>query len=253
MQKFNLYIVEYLNSLPFLKGLELFQEFDVQLSINKAIPSQCASAFYDGLADIALLPIGALQEKNHFIFSDYCIGCDGDVQTVCVFSNKNSLEEIHSISYDEASRTSNLLLEILLCFYWKKNNIQLVAPNESADAKLIIGDAAFQETKQSKLVIDLGEEWKKFTGLPFVFAVWVSNQKLNSSYIQQFNQCFEKGISHISEITDNYKFLSKQIAFDYLTKNISYNFDERKKEALGLFQNYVKLLMPSTKLNSINA
>ena len=70
MQKFNLYIVEYLNSLPFLKALEFFQEFDVQLSINKAIPSQCASAFYDGLADIALLPIGALQEKNHFIFSD---------------------------------------------------------------------------------------------------------------------------------------------------------------------------------------
>ena len=88
MQKFNLYIVEYLNSLPFLKGLELFQEFDVQLSINKAIPSQCASAFYEGLADIALLPIGALQEKNHFIFSDYCNGCDGDVQTVCVFIGK---------------------------------------------------------------------------------------------------------------------------------------------------------------------
>ena len=158
-----------------------------------------------------MLPIGALQEKNHFIFSDYCIGCDGDVQTVCVFSNKNSLEEIHSISYDEASRTSNLLLEILLRFYWKKNNIQLVAPNESADAKLIIGDAAFQETKQSKLVIDLGEEWKKFTGLPFVFAVWVSTGAPDPV------------------------------------------FESRKKEALGLFQNYVKLLMPSTKLNSINA
>ena len=109
------------------------------------------------------------------------------------------------------------------------------------------------ENIDAGVVNDFGEEWKKFTGLPFVFAVWVSNQKLNSSYIQQFNQCFEKGISHISEITDNYKFLSKQIAFDYLTKNISYNFDERKKEALGLFQNYVKLLMPSTKLNSINA
>ena len=253
MQKINLYIVEYLNSLPFLKGLDGYHIDNLLLNINKAIPALCAKAFHSGEADIALLPIGALLENEYSLFSDYCIGCDGHVQTVCVFSNKPSLDEIKTIAFDPASRTSNLLLEILLKYHWKNNDIKLMDPINHTDAKLIIGDAAFIESQNSKTIIDLGAEWKKFTGLPFVFAVWVSKNTLNPKLIEQFNQCFEFGLKQIADISENYKLLSKQIAFEYLTKYISYSFDEKKKQALNLFLYYANELSKSKTVNTFNA
>ncbi len=253
MQKINLYIVEYLNSLPFLRGLNGFHLENILLNINKAIPALCAKAFHTGEADIALLPIGALLDNEYSLFSDYCIGCDGHVQTVCVFSDKSSLDEIKTIALDPASRTSNILLEILVKYHWKNKEIKLLNSVELADAKLIIGDAAFIESQKSKTIIDLGVEWKKFTGLPFVFAVWVSKNTLNPKLIEQFNQCFEYGLKQIADISENYKLLSKQIAQDYLTKYISYNFDEKKKQALNLFLNYANELSKSKTVNTINA
>ena len=126
-------------------------------------------------------------------------------------------------------------------------------PINHTDAKLIIGDAAFIESQNSKTIIDLGAEWKKFTGLPFVFAVWVSKNTLNPKLIEQFNQCFEFGLKQIADISENYKQLSKQIAFEYLTKYISYSFDEKKKQALNLFLNYANELSKSKTVNTFNA
>jgi chorismate dehydratase len=87
---------------------------------------------------------------------------------------------------------------------------------------------------QSKYHYDLGFAWKEMTGLPFVFAAWVSNKKLDDGFINEFNKATQYGMRHLSEIAN----LNKYAHFDmleYYTKFISYQFDNAKKEALERF------------------
>ncbi|MDX1940606.1 MAG: MqnA/MqnD/SBP family protein, partial [Saprospiraceae bacterium] len=84
-------------------------------------------------------------------------------------------------------------------------------------------------------VYDLGEIWMQHTGLPFVFAVWVSNQPLDATFLSQFNQALEQGIAAIPELTF---LIPAQSGFDletYFTKHISYRLDDEKRRALSLF------------------
>lgn len=236
-----IYIVEYLNALPFLHGLESNKEL-LDINIHLEVPSACATAFEQGNADIVLMPIGALINHHAEIISNYCIGCDGTVKTVCVFSNKKSLADIRTIKKDPSSKTSNKLLDILIHFFWKREDIIILDDDvdNNADASLIIGDAAFLARKNHSLIIDLGYEWKKFTTLPFVFAVWISKIALNKKFIEDLNNSLRFGLKQIASISNNYQDIDYKETLDYLTHCISYEFDDRKKEALALYHDYAK-------------
>ncbi len=67
-------------------------------------------------------------------------------------------------------------------------------------AGLVIGDRALQQRKVSPFIYDLGEEWQKFTDLPFVFAAWISNKKLNDNFIDEFNKANVFGLNRIEEV-----------------------------------------------------
>ena len=87
---------------------------------------------------------------------------------------------------------------------------------------------------------DLADAWKELTGLPFVFAVWVSNKKLPKEFIIKFNYALNKGVEEIP----NLKFLLPKLdsGFDldaYFTKYISYELDDLKKQALQIFLEYL--------------
>ena len=110
-QKSKLAMVSYLNSKPFEFGLKNINQDDFE--INMATPAKCASLFANGDVDIALIPVGALTDlKSYEIISDFCIGCDGEVRTVCIFSNIE-LAKCKKLLLDYYSRTSYLLLKIL--------------------------------------------------------------------------------------------------------------------------------------------
>ena len=84
---------------------------------------------------------------------------------------------------------------------------------------------------------DLGEEWLKMTGLPFVFAVWMSNKELSHSFESQFNDLLSSGLKRKAEVIDRYQHLNTD-RFDvgrYLTRSISYELDSSKRKALDLF------------------
>ena len=116
---YRLALVNYLNTLPFMEGLKLITS-ETKLEIFPVIPSQCAVLFEEGKVDISLCPIGALSDLPPYnVWGDYCIGADGDVGTV-MFLSKVPLEEITSVRFDDHSRTSNLLLQILANRYWEK-------------------------------------------------------------------------------------------------------------------------------------
>ena len=96
-----------------------------------------------------------------------------------------------------------------------------------------------EQRKKSSYFCDLGAEWKKYTGLPFVFAALVSNKKLDEDFIAVFNKANLAGLSNIDDVVEENYYPVFNLK-DYYTKYISYNLDDPKKEGLALFLNKLK-------------
>ena len=180
--KYSICIVNYLNTKPFLYGLEKSGLTKV-IDLQKDIPSVCAEKLINGVVDIGLVPAAALPKlDNYQILTDYCIGAVGKVDSVKLFSNV-PLNEIKNILLDYQSQTSVNLVQILCSEFWKINplfiNTTIGFENsiKDNDAAVIIGDRTFIIQNTYPFEYDLAQEWQKFTGLPFVFAVWASKKK----------------------------------------------------------------------------
>ena len=183
--------VSYLNTMPFIYGLKhsnFIKSIDLQLNY----PSLCAEKLLNNEVDIALVPVAIIpQLKNYFLISDYCIGSFGCVDTVCLYSNVD-IREVTKITLDYQSITSVALLKILLKEYWDlkplitKSNPGFENNIKGSNAELVIGDRAFKMNNQYKYIYDLSEIWKEMTGLPFVFATWVSNKIISKKFIKIF-------------------------------------------------------------------
>lgn len=241
MKKLKVTAVSYLNTKPLLYGLvEKGIDKEIELSLN--IPSKCARLLKSGEVDIGLIPVAVIPElEQAHIISDFCIGADGPVQTVSILA-QCPIEEVTHLYLDFHSRTSVQLAQILLREYW---NIapKLIAAEEGYEdqingttAGVMIGDRVFENAHRFAYNYDLPEYWKKHTGLPFVFAAWVSRQPLDDTFINRFNEAMAFGIDHIPQLL----FLLPQPkeGFDlehYFTHNISYALDDKKREALQLF------------------
>ncbi|KAF5271794.1 hypothetical protein FQR65_LT17578 [Abscondita terminalis] len=106
--------------------------------------------------------------------------------------------QISSILLDPQSRTSNGLARILLKYHWKRD-VEIITEGE-ADAYVLIGDRTFGKKGTVPYVYDMGLEWKNFTGLPFAFALWVSNKKLSKSFVEEFNEALKYGVEHAEDV-----------------------------------------------------
>ncbi|NBC05884.1 MAG: ABC transporter substrate-binding protein [Bacteroidetes bacterium] len=241
MEKLNVTAVSYLNTKPLLYGL-LNSPIanDIRLELN--VPSVCAQKLRDGEADLALVPVAIIPEIDRpRIVSDYCIGTVGAVKTVCLYSNC-PIEEAKAIYLDHHSRTSVALTKLLLRDYWKTAP-KLVPAQEGyikqiggRVAGLVIGDRTIGLEKQFRYTYDLGEVWMKHTGLPFVFAAWVSNRPIPGRFQEAFNEAMRQGVAQIPQLM--YLLPSPDPAFDleaYFTRYISYELDEAKRQAMELF------------------
>ncbi len=246
MQKIKISVVSYLNSKPFINGLQhsaLIGKIDLQLDI----PSVCAQKLLDGQVDIGLVPVAVLPLlKEKYIISDYCIGAVGKVASVMLYSDV-PLNEISNVLLDYQSRTSVTLVKVLADNFWqikpKWTSAKADFENEinGATAAVIIGDRTFGIENKYKFSYDLAEEWQKFTGLPFVFACWVSNKQLPPIFISEFNAALKNGLDSrpelIKELQDSKKYPTNIDV--YLNQNIDYDYDTAKKQALELFLSYM--------------
>ena len=243
MTKIRISAISYTNTKPFIFGINNKPELLEYAEIEYDSPSNAALKLISGEADLGIIPVAALPYvPNLELVSDFCIGADGAVNSVFVFSNM-PLESIKTIRLDLQSRTSNNLAKVLEKFYWNKG-IEFISPEspEIADAIVQIGDRTFISRSLYAYKYDLAEEWKSFTGLPFVFAVWAANKKLESKFITLFNDAISFGVSHRKEVIDELSPIAGFDLTDYLLNRLSYTFDERKKEGLSLFLSYLKLL-----------
>lgn len=236
--------VSYLNTKPLIYGFEHGMMKDgIDLIID--YPSNIASMLLENAIDVGLVPVAIIPEmKEHYIISDYCIGSDGAVASVCLFSEA-PLEKIEKVLLDYQSKTSVELLKILVKEYWKINVVFEETKNgyqekiSGTTAALVIGDRALAQRKISPYIYDLGLEWKKFTGLPFVFAAWISNKKLDENFIKEFNKSNASGVNHVMDVADE----NSNDIFDlvkYYTRFISFELNEQKKEGMKLFLEKMK-------------
>lgn len=237
MSKIRISAVSYTNSKPFVYGIEhsdILRKIDLSLDI----PSDCAKKLIEDQADIGLVPVAALlQIPNHKIISDFCIGANGAVNSVFIFSDK-SIDDISMLRLDSESRTSNALAKILLQKHWKNNRVQYINSGK-ADAYVEIGDRTFGKKNEFLFVYDLAEIWKEFTGLPFAFAVWASNKAIPEAFLEEFNAALKLGIDNIPTVI---KALPEQKKIDlgvYLTQNLDYPLTDDKRRAIELFLGYL--------------
>jgi chorismate dehydratase len=185
------------------------------------------------------------------IITDYCIGADGPVKTVLLLSN-TSPDEIDTIHLDYRSRSSVALTRILAREFWHRDitwketgagfDFSGIPDNEGL---VLIGDQCYEMESNYKFRTDLAEEWKRFTGLPFVFACWVSNRELDPDFISSFNQALDYGVNNITGAVEFYREMSimpPEILTRYLSENIEFLLDERKRQAMKLFFKYLDTL-----------
>lgn len=240
MEKIKLGAVSYLNTKPLLYGIKQGEKLLNKIIITEDYPSRISAMLLDGSIDIGLVPVAILPKlKEYFIVSDYCIGACGDVASVCLFSDV-PLHEIKTVLMDYQSETSVALCKILMKGYWNINPSIENTNNEFGEritgttAAIMIGDRALMQRSISKYVYDLAGNWKSFTGLPFVFAAWVANKKIDPAFIFLFNECNKFGIENIDEVIKQENFPLYNL-HTYYTKNISYLLDDEKKKGMDLF------------------
>lgn len=245
LKKIRVGAVSYLNTKPLLYGIKRHPVID-EIELIEDYPSKVAQMLIDDEVDIGLIPVAATLRLNEwYIDSDYCIGSNGAVASVCIFSEV-PIEQVKKVYLDYQSRTSVNLAKILLKEYWEKDVELIDATGEDFRSRLtgstagvIIGDRALEQRSRSKYIYDLGEAWKAHTGLPFVFAAWIANKKLPEDFVAAFNEANAFGLEKIEDVVQGNPF----VHFDlrrYYTSCIRYKLDDEKRKGLELFLKKLK-------------
>ena len=180
--------ITYANCTPIFDGLER-----MNLPYVEIVPG-VPSALNDALArgDIDLCISSSIEFPRHaddyLIMPDFCIASDGAVQSVLFFSML-PLKQLHGreVLVTSESATSVILLQILLERYWlvrdvtvTRTTLSVAQALKASPAVLVIGDTALQahlDPPSQVTCYDLGEIWKCYTGLPFVYALWLVHRK----------------------------------------------------------------------------
>jgi len=221
--------------------------------IGYTIPSRCAEQLKAGSADIGIIPVAAYTViPDLVIVPDVAIAAKNKVRSILLVS-KVPIDKIRSVATDDSSRTSAALVEIYLRKFvgadpgFTRQKPSLKEMLQWHDAALLIGDPALQARTDGYFVYDLAEEWKRWTGRPFVFAFWavrkaaLVGRAAEPDIAQVFQQSRDNGLQHIPEIAADWAprlGLSPALIAEYLTENVDYTLDADNLEGLRLFYKY---------------
>jgi len=230
--------VPYLNARPLIHG--------IGHPVTELVPAQLFELFQRGELDVALLSsIDVLSLAEPQVVDGVSISSHGDVYSV-VLRYEGELSKITSVLLDPASHTSNILVRIILKEFHGLNvgYVQSESNNLPGHACLLIGDRAIQERKRTSSsnisFLDLGGEWYRFTGLPFVYALWGFTNEFTDkkSLAEVLRSSSLQGKACIADYALNStdpEFVSR-----YLGGFIRYDLGENEKKGLSLFSNYLK-------------
>lgn len=230
--------VKYLNARPLVRGWEGNVEFDH--------PSALCERLAKGQLDVALVSsFEFLRNPIYQIVDGVSISSDGPVYSVVV-AHRGELSDIEEIELDPASKTAASLLRCLLAELGSTTRLTSCAPENagSSQARLIIGDQAisFRQTHADEFRFwDLGEQWTKLTGLPFVYALWLIRPEVADakSIAQHLRGLRDENLADIrvivSDAADNKQKITAEFLDRYYKQHLRFGFGTREKQGLQTF------------------
>ncbi len=235
--------VTYLNTKPLVYRLE---EIAPQIELSFDLPSRLADDLAAGRLDVALVPsIEFFANPAYTIVSDACIACRGPVLSVKLFSRVAACE-IRTLALDEGSRTSAALVRILLkeCLNLQPRLTSLpigdTLDDATADGVLLIGDRAIQSPPgRFAEVWDLGDRWRRWSDLPFVFAMWVARPGIELGGLEAaFAEARDAGVAHlenIAELEAATRGMTAPQCVAYFRDNLHFHLGRQEFDGLRLF------------------
>lgn len=216
-----------------------------QAQISYAVPSLLAKQMDAGEVDIALL--SSIELVNHPEYS-YIPGLgicsDGPVRSVCLYLKKD-LKQVKTVALDLNSVTSITLLRMMMEEYWAihPHYLHFTPPLSQglqiADAALTIGDSTLKETNSNIQCVDLGKAWQEWTGLPFVYAVWITREGIDPlQYAKAFHRAKDLGMQNLDEVIRRSRKVverSEKFFREYFTEHVYYELNERERIGMALF------------------
>jgi chorismate dehydratase len=236
----------YLNTAPliwsFARGS---RRGEVELLTDTA-PARCADMLARGQVDAALVPVIEYQRISETaIVPGVCVGAREEVHSVVLVTRGARLEEVSSVALDTSSRTSAALVEVIFReFVGRAPRLEQFAPDlegmlDCYDAALVIGDPAMTFERAGLRVYDMAALWREFTGLGFVFAMWMMQRGACARVrAVDFASARDEGLARVEAIAAEYeRELGRPRAelVRYLNENICFELDEGMRAGLELF------------------
>ncbi len=204
---FTLGAVEYTNAKPLIAPFELTPSSKLALRLD--VPSRLPALLDAREADAVLASsFEALRTPGRTYAEGLCIATLGAAESVRLFSKK-PFEAIDRLALDQSSMTSNHLALVLLAErYGVRPGARPEAPDltamlEQHDAALLIGDKGMEAESEGLHVLDLGQAWNEFTGLPFVWALWIGRSDLAPALVGQLQEALVWSQNHPGEVLEH--------------------------------------------------
>jgi chorismate dehydratase len=242
--------VSYLNTKPLVYRLEDIAPY---AEVSYDLPSRLADQLASGELDVALIPsVEYFQDTAYEIVSNACIACRGPVLSVKLLT-RVPFNQIRTLALDEGSRTSVALVRILLQQRFgltpelESLPIGAVVDDTAADAVLLIGDRAIHAPAGDFIAEwDLGDQWCRWSELPFVFAMWVARQGVDTAALcTALEQARDEGVANLSKIAAQEAAavrLTESECLSYLRDNLYFYLGARERKGLELFRHHAVAL-----------
>ncbi len=231
--------VSYLNAEPHVYGLEA----DPGFRIERDLPSRVARRLHAGEVDLGIIPSIEYAFGPYAIVPEAAIGSRGAVRSVCLF-HRGPLERVRRVALDTSSRSSAVLVRVLLRERLGRDPQYVpMGPGLAdmlavADAALLIGDRALDQDGDLPR-LDLGEEWLRLTGLPFVFAFWAGREgAVNPAGVRRLQAALAEGRAQADQIAERQAcgVASRAGRYrTYLRENIVFELGEQEQAGLREF------------------
>lgn len=245
--------VAYLNMRPLVAGLEELAADG--LHVVEAPPSRLARWLAAGKIDIGMVPVAAIFEHPEWTVAPRTmIGTRGAVRSV-ILAGLGRPRDWRRLRPDAHSRTSNALARVLT---ERHLNLRLepgrpvpMAETEPADrlrpgeAMVLIGSRALRSAgrlrRRGATVLDLGTLWRRWTGLPFVCALWAARPGAPvDGWLGRIDEVKRRNRAHLHRLAAAwpglaYDRLNARQAADYLRRNVDFDFDAAARRGLGRF------------------
>jgi predicted solute-binding protein len=242
---------------PYLNAVPLVADLPGDVRVVEAVPSELSVLLEAGRVDAALLPVAeAMRGVGEGFLGSYGIASEGAVESVLLFLPPGAAGGApgtwpRRVVLDPASRTSVALFRVLCARAWEveppvEETAAAAGPEPGGDPgrmTLVIGDRAMQARREyAGAVVDLGEAWTGWTGLPFVYAAWTARRGLDAAsrgrLARVLDEAADRGLRRREALAREHgprRGTPPADAERYLARSIRYRIGPREREGLARF------------------